>query len=383
MNETKATRYQRLKRRTHTAAWLSAGLTLGLVALTPAARAIGRLADRTADRAPELPHTAIALATMVGLTVLLWELAALPALLYRARRVDAAYARSNGSVIDVLSAQARATAVALVAALGGSAVFVASVRLAGGWGWALAGLVLSAVLAVAVRGGPVLLARLAAVRPLPDGPLADRLGTLAGAARVPVAAIRAWQVEAGDRTTALVTGVGRGRVVLISSEVLRTWADDEIVVMVAHELAHHAHHDLWRALSLTAVLGCGALGAAQAVLIAAAPALGLGASGDLASLPLVALVSMLVWVASTPLRHAQSRRHERRADRFALVLTGRADAFGAAVRRLGAQHLAEERPSRLTRWLYHRHPPVAERLALAEHFQQARAPASHPESPAS
>ena len=35
---------------------------------------------------------------------------------------------------------------------------------------------------------------------------------------------------------------------------------------------------------------------------------------------------------------------------------------GAAVRRLSAQHLAEERPSTLTRWLFHRHPPVAERL---------------------
>jgi hypothetical protein len=44
------------------------------------------------------------------------------------------------------------------------------------------------------------------------------------------------------------------------------------------------------------------------------------------------------------------------------------------VRRLGAKHLAEERPSTLTRWLYHRHPPVADRLALAERYRQALSP---------
>ena len=58
------------------------------------------------------------------------------------------------------------------------------------------------------------------------------------------------------------------------------------------------------------------------------------------------------------------------ADAFALELTGRADAFQAAIRRLAAQHLAEERPSRLTRWLFHRHPSAAERLRLAESFER-------------
>jgi len=75
-------------------------------------------------------------------------------------------------------------------------------------------------------------------------------------------------------------------------------------------------------------------------------------------------------VASTPLRLALSRWQERRADRFALRATGGADAFSTAIRRLGARHLAEERPSLLTRWLFQRHPSVAERLAMAERFSR-------------
>jgi STE24 endopeptidase len=87
------------------------------------------------------------------------------------------------------------------------------------------------------------------------------------------------------------------------------------------------------------------------------------------ALPLVALAAGGIWLASAPVRHALSRWQERRADAFALQLTGQPDAFQQAIRRLAARHLAEERPSRITRWLYHRHPSAAERLRLAERFR--------------
>jgi hypothetical protein len=54
-------------------------------------------------------------------------------------------------------------------------------------------------------------------------------------------------------------------------------------------------------------------------------------------------------------------------------LTGEAGSFGAAIRRLSARYLAEERPSRFVRWFFYRHPPVAERLALAEAFSRQKA----------
>jgi STE24 endopeptidase len=66
-----------------------------------------------------------------------------------------------------------------------------------------------------------------------------------------------------------------------------------------------------------------------------------------------------------PFGLALSRRHERRADRFALDLTSNPGAFVSAMRRLGAQNLAEDRPSRLVEWLFYSHPPLEERLAAA------------------
>ena len=67
-----------------------------------------------------------------------------------------------------------------------------------------------------------------------------------------------------------------------------------------------------------------------------------------------------------PVAHAMSRAFERRADRFALKVTGNPVAFISAMRRLGAQNLAEEDPSRIVQWLFYSHPPMRDRVAAAQ-----------------
>jgi STE24 endopeptidase len=208
-------------------------------------------------------------------------------------------------------------------------------------------------------------------RPINRRALMSALREIARRSDVPVSDILEWRAGEAGRATALVTGVGRSRRVLVASEILSDWSEDEVAVVVAHELAHHVYRDLWRSLALdSALLSVAFWTAAQAVVLGA-DRLGLTGPADLAALPLMALVAGAVWLAATPARLAQSRAHERRADRFALRLTREAEAFGAAVRRLSARHLAEEQPSRLTRWFFHRHPPVSERLAMAERFAAA------------
>jgi STE24 endopeptidase len=368
MNESKATRYQRLRRRARAASIGSAALMLSLIALTPVARWLREFAESFAGGLTGIAAGAVALVLFVVLVVVLWELASLPAAIYLARRVDSAFGQSAPSVEDVIAEQAHAAVLALPVAIVASAVVVGAVHLAGAWWWMIAGLLLALLLAVALRTAPFLFARLGRVRPLDRPTLAARLSKLAARARIPVAGIDEWMVDESAPATALVTGVGPARRILLSSEIARRWSDDEVIVIVAHELAHHYYRDLWRTFAVHVTVLWGSLLAAHLVVTRVPPGL---EAGDLASLPLVALVACGIWLLATPLRHAQSRRHERRADRFALTMTGGVEAFGAAVTRLGARHMAEERPSPLTRWLYHSHPPVAERLALAETFHKA------------
>jgi STE24 endopeptidase len=272
--------------------------------------------------------------------------------------------------VDVLGAQALATAVALPAALVAAAIVRAAAVVAGAGWWVLAGLLLSLALAAAVRLAPAFLTLLGDVHPVGRLALASRLRDLARAAGVPLAGLDEWRIAEPAPMPAVVTGAGRGRRVLLAAEVVRDWSDDEIAVVVAHELAHHAHRDLWRTWALNAGILVGGLLTADRVIRLTAAGDPATAPAALAALPLIALVAVGVWIAATPLRHALSRSQERRADAFALALTDSAEAFGAAVRRLGARHLAEDRPSVLTRWLYFSHPPMAERLAFAEAYRR-------------
>jgi Zn-dependent protease with chaperone function len=55
-------------------------------------------------------------------------------------------------------------------------------------------------------------------------------------------------------------------------------------------------------------------------------------------------------------------------------MTKNAAAFVSAMRRLGAQHLAEEHPSRLVQLLFYSHPPVTARIEAARVWESAGAP---------
>jgi STE24 endopeptidase len=345
---------------------------LAVIALTPVSRWLSSLAFTITGGASGPGATLTALVLFVVFLVVLWELASLPAAIYLARHVGSAYGQALPSVEEVLGEQAQATIVALPAALSASAAVLVSLALAGRWWWIVAGPIIALLLALALRLGPFMFARLGQVRPLNRPALTARLSALASEARVPIVGIDEWVVDESSPATALVTGVGRTRRVLLSSEIVRRWSDDEVVVVVAHELAHHVYRDLWRTFAVHVAVLWASLFAAHLAVSGLTEDLVVNGAANLAVLPLVGLVTCGIWLLATPLRHAQSRRHERRADRFALAMTGAVDAFGAAVARLGARHLAEEHPSALTRWLYHSHPSVAERLALAQAFAQSR-----------
>jgi len=95
---------------------------------------------------------------------------------------------------------------------------------------------------------------------------------------------------------------------------------------------------------------------------------GLTGKGDVAALPLLLLAAGAVSLALMPVANAFSRAHERRADRYALEMTRNVPAFVSAMRRLGAQNLAEEEPSEVVQWLFYSHPPIRERIAAAQSF---------------
>ena len=245
--------------------------------------------------------------------------------------------------------------------------------------WLLAAVCFTAILVGLAQLAPVVLLPLFYdFKPLERPALAARLVALAERAGARVLGVFEWRVS--DRTrkaNAALTGIGRTRRILLSDTLLAEHSDDEIEVILAHELAHHVYRDIWTGMVLEAGLILAGCYLADVALTAFARSFGLTGKPDVAALPLLLLAGGAVSIALLPFFNAFSRLHERRADRFALDLTGNVDAFISAMRRLAAQNLAEDRPSRLVEVLFYTHPPRRPRCRGAEVEKWTRKRGSH------
>lgn len=189
--------------------------------------------------------------------------------------------------------------------------------------------------------------------PLDDGELATRLHELAERACAPVREILV--ADASRRTSrqnAYVSGLGRTRRVVLWDTLLATPAD-EIAVVLAHELGHRVHRHV-AALTVAGVVGvAGFVAALRLVLARPAP-------HDTAA---IVLLGLGLELAAAPAAAWLSRRFERVADRFSVVVTGDRAAFVSLHRRLALANLADLQPPK---WLYAwlaSHPTPPERIS--------------------
>jgi STE24 endopeptidase len=237
--------------------------------------------------------------------------------------------------------------------------------------WLIAGSVFALLIVGLTNLAPVVLLPLFySVKPLARDALRARLLALAQRAGARVLGAYEWGLAAKTKkANAALAGIGGTRRILVSDTMLSEYSDEEIEVVLAHEIAHHVHGDIWKGIAFESALILAGFFLASRVMSALARPLGLRGIDDVAGLPLLLLTAGAVSVVMVPLAHAMSRAFERRADRFALDLTRNPSAFISAMRRLGAQNLAEEHPSRVVRLLFYSHPPLHERIAEAQAFR--------------
>ena len=371
VNEDKATRYHRLGRR---ASLLGTGLGaawLVLLLLTGASAALRDLAASLSGSSFTLT-----IVVYVAALALAFEALQLPLAFYTGVSLERRYGLSTQTTWRWWVDHLKATAIGLAFAVAGAVAVLWLIRWDPDRWWIAAALLLSAVLVLMAQLAPVaLLPLFYELKPLDRPALRDRLVALAERAGARVLGV--FELRLSDRTrkaNAALAGLGRTRRILLSDTLLADHSDDEIEVILAHELAHHVHRDLWTGIAVETGLMTLGFFLADRVMTAAVGRFGIVAKADPAALPLLVLAGGAVSLLLLPAANALSRAHERRADRYALELTRNAGAFMSAMKRLGAQNLAEERPSRLVEYLFYTHPPVAARIDAAQRWAQANSP---------
>jgi Zn-dependent protease with chaperone function len=146
---------------------------------------------------------------------------------------------------------------------------------------------------------------------------------MALAARAGARVLGAYEWGLGEKTkkaNAALAGLGTTRRILVSDTMLADYSDEEIEIVLAHELAHHVHGDIWKGIVFESALVMAGFFLAARALDASAGWLGLESFADPAGLPLLLLAAGAVSVGMVPAAHAVTELR-RSADRFALELT--------------------------------------------------------------
>jgi Zn-dependent protease with chaperone function len=330
--------------------WLYGGRTLVELAVLVAAV---RLAPKDTRR-PVLTGAAAAAAITLAGTAATLPLRA--ASRERASNVGLVTQSWGGWALDVAKGAAIG---AVMSGAGGALLVVATRRFGRDW-WAPGAAAVAGFALIFTYLGPVVLDPVFnKFTPLPAGATRDDVLDLARRAGVSVGEV--YSVDASRRTTAAnayVTGIGHTKRVVLYDTLLKNFTPAETRLVVAHELGHVRHRDvphglLW--LALVAPFGTFAIARLSERI----------ARPGTTAVPAVALSLAIVAPALTTVSNQLSRAVERRADAFALKLTGEPDAMVAFERRITIQNVGDPDPPRWQQIVLGTHPPTMERIGQA------------------
>lgn len=234
--------------------------------------------------------------------------------------------------------------------------------------WLWAGGVFSLFFAVLAQLAPILIFPLFfRFTRITDAEITGRLARLAERAATPIEAV--YEVNLSRKTraaNAALVGFGRTRRILIADNLLDNFTLDEIEAVLAHEFAHHVHHDLAKAMAIQGGMFFALFYGIHWVLGAVGDSLGFQGAGDVANLPLIGLAATALGLVFLPVTNGWLRRFERRADDYAVRTATQPRAFCSALQRLAQINLADRSPHPLIEWLFYSHPAIGSRIARAE-----------------
>ncbi len=167
------------------------------------------------------------------------------------------------------------------------------------------------------------------------------------------------------KANAALVGSGSTRRILLADTLLEKYTDEEIEVILAHELAHHALRHMRLLLIFGGVISIGIFFIVNKLLGLSVSSSYISSLSDMAGLPIILFIFSTINLIISPLQNAFTRKLENDADQYALKLTKLNKAFISAMEKLTEQNLSDPEPSRFIEIMLYDHPPVAKRIKLA------------------
>lgn len=202
--------------------------------------------------------------------------------------------------------------------------------------------------------------------PLEQSELTDAVRSFAEQSGLKVLGVYRWGLEEKTETAnAALTGLGKTRRIILGDTMLDRYSKEEIISVLAHEVGHFKHGDMWRMIVSGTVLAAAGFYAAHRVLLALVDHFGFAGIEDIGAFPIFMFALFVFSLISMPLSNAYSRRREYAADAYAVHATGSAEPLVSALQKLADQNLADKEPAPWIEFLLHSHPSISRRIKQA------------------
>lgn len=199
-----------------------------------------------------------------------------------------------------------------------------------------------------------------------DGQLKERIVKLATRYGMPVKNIYSLNLsKTTKKANAAFMGIGKTKRVVLSDTLLSNFTGNEIETVVAHELGHFKHRDIWKNMGFGLVSSFILFAVAAQLMDPLAERVGFDGVQAIGALPVLMLLFFLMSVILMPLQNAFSRRMERAADRFSLKAYPQPEVFISCMEKLAKVNLADPKPNALYEWFFYNHPAISKRIKMA------------------
>jgi len=241
----------------------------------------------------------------------------------------------------------------------------------GSWWWLVAAGAFFVVSVVMGQLAPVLILPLFyKITRLEDETLGNRFRNLSAGTGLRIEGVYRMEMSAETaKANAMLAGLGRTRRVLLGDTLLDGFEPDEIEVIFAHEVGHHVHRHIWKLIIIG--LGFSLAGFYVCDWVVAGWVGQIEGSVDYHHFPAYALPALTLTITLfsqllEPIQNVISRFFERQCDWYALQRTGMVRQYRSAFEKLARLNKSDPSPHPLEVFLFHSHPPIAERLSMAD-----------------
>jgi STE24 endopeptidase len=169
------------------------------------------------------------------------------------------------------------------------------------------------------------------------------------------------------KENAFLSGLGKTRRIVLGDNLLENMTISEIESIIAHEVGHYKYRHIWKNIGIGTLQQLLIFFVINWILVRTFSRFLASTQDNLSLFPVFAiLLGGFSGLLFAPLNHSLSRYFEKQADRYALANIQHNRTFITALAGLANRNLSNAYPEWWVKVLYYSHPPIGERLEMAE-----------------